>query len=127
MWHSAKYHLLPIDPRTPPSESIAPLLTSKSPSPSQAGPTPLALRMRLGLRHPGSLTSPHPVVHRLFRFVIRPRRGNDEAEELDLVLAHYAATWGLKLPAGQQLNSPTKWTGWGLKAVHSGHPDSDSD
>ena len=51
----------------------------------------------------------------------------DEVEELDLVLAHYAVTWGLKLPAGQQLNSPTKWTGWGLKAVHSGHPDSDSD
>ena len=37
--NSAKYHLLPIDLRTPPSESIAPLLTSKSPSsPSQEGP-----------------------------------------------------------------------------------------
>ena len=36
--HSAKYHLIPADLRTPPSESIAPLLTSESPSPSQAGP-----------------------------------------------------------------------------------------
>jgi len=30
--HSAKYHLLPADLRTPPNESIAPLLTSTSPS-----------------------------------------------------------------------------------------------
>jgi [phosphatase 2A protein]-leucine-carboxy methyltransferase len=37
--HSAKYHLLPADLRTPPSESVAPLLTSSSPSsPSQEGP-----------------------------------------------------------------------------------------
>ena len=37
--HSAKYHLLPVDLRTPPSESVAPLLTSTSPSsPSQEGP-----------------------------------------------------------------------------------------
>lgn len=36
--HSAKYHLIPADLHTPPSESIAPLLTSESPSPSQAGP-----------------------------------------------------------------------------------------
>lgn len=37
--HSAKYHLLPADLHTPPSESIAPLLTSTSPSsPSQGGP-----------------------------------------------------------------------------------------
>jgi len=52
----------------------------------------------------------------------------DEVEELDLVLAHYAVTWGLKLPAGQQLNSPTKWIEWGLKTpTHGDHPDSDSD
>ena len=37
--HSAKYHLIPADLHTPPSESIAPLLTSESPSsPSQKGP-----------------------------------------------------------------------------------------
>jgi len=37
--HSAKYHLLPTDLHTPPSESLAPLLTSTSPlSPSQDGP-----------------------------------------------------------------------------------------
>ena len=36
--HSAKYHLLPVDLRTPPPESIAPLLTSASPSPSKEGP-----------------------------------------------------------------------------------------
>jgi len=36
---SAKYHLLPADIRTPPNESIAPLLTSTSPSsPSLEGP-----------------------------------------------------------------------------------------
>ena len=52
----------------------------------------------------------------------------DEVEELDLVLAHYAVTWGLKLPTGQQLDSPSKWIEWGLKApTHSDHPDSDSD
>ena len=52
----------------------------------------------------------------------------DEVEELDLVLAHYAVTWGLKLPGGQQLISPSKWTGWGLKApAHSDYSDPDSD
>ena len=34
--HSAKYHLLPVDLRTPPSESVAPLLISTPPS--QEGP-----------------------------------------------------------------------------------------
>jgi [phosphatase 2A protein]-leucine-carboxy methyltransferase len=52
----------------------------------------------------------------------------DEVEELDLVMAHYAVTWGLKLPRGQQLDSPTKWVEWGLKTpMHSDHLDSDSD
>ena len=52
----------------------------------------------------------------------------DEVEELDLVLAHYAVTWGLKLPRGQQLNSPSKWIEWGLKAPASiNYPESDSD
>ena len=48
----------------------------------------------------------------------------DEVEELDLVLAHYAVTWGLKLPTGQKPSS--KWIEWGLKPpAHSDHPDSD--
>ena len=52
----------------------------------------------------------------------------DEVEELDLVLAHYAVTWGLKFPRDQQLSSPSKWIEWGLKApTRSDHPDSDSD
>jgi [phosphatase 2A protein]-leucine-carboxy methyltransferase len=52
----------------------------------------------------------------------------DEVEELDLVLAHYAVTWGLKLPSGQQLGSPSKWVEWGLKApAYTDNPDSDSD
>ena len=52
----------------------------------------------------------------------------DEVEELDLVLGHYAVTWGLKLPGGQRLNSLTKWVEWGLKTPPQGdQPDSDSD
>lgn len=35
----------------------------------------------------------------------------DEVEELDLVLAHYAVTWGLRLPDGQKYSS--RWTEWG--------------
>ena len=31
--------------------------------------------MRLGLRYPGGLTGPRPMVRRLFRFVVRPGRG----------------------------------------------------
>ena len=52
----------------------------------------------------------------------------DEVEELDLVLAHYAVTWGLKLPTGRALNSSSRWIEWGLKIpVDADHPDSDSD
>ncbi|KAF8070720.1 S-adenosyl-L-methionine-dependent methyltransferase [Lyophyllum atratum] len=36
----------------------------------------------------------------------------DEVEELDLVLEHYAVTWGLFLPA---LEAHASWGGWGLK------------
>lgn len=35
----------------------------------------------------------------------------DEIEELDLVLAHYAITWGLFLG---NLDSSTSWGAWGL-------------
>ena len=52
----------------------------------------------------------------------------DEVEELDLVLAHYAVTWGHKLPRGQQPSTPSKWIEWGLKVpTHGDHRDSDSD
>ena len=53
----------------------------------------------------------------------------DEIEELDLVLAHYAVTWGLKLPKSRQSSfSPSKWIEWGLKApASSNHSESDSD
>ena len=51
----------------------------------------------------------------------------DEVEELDLVLAHYAVTWGLKLPSHQQPNNISKWIEWGLKAPADDCPDSHSD
>jgi [phosphatase 2A protein]-leucine-carboxy methyltransferase len=35
----------------------------------------------------------------------------DETEELDLVLAHYAISWGLLLPAS---DSHGDWGRWGL-------------
>ena len=38
----------------------------------------------------------------------------DEVEELDLVLAHYAITWGLKV-LGPSVSAP--WSKWGLKEV----------
>ncbi|CDO78025.1 hypothetical protein BN946_scf184907.g15 [Trametes cinnabarina] len=37
----------------------------------------------------------------------------DEIEELELVLAHYAITWGIKLPPGAELKA--RWQNWGLK------------
>jgi [phosphatase 2A protein]-leucine-carboxy methyltransferase len=52
----------------------------------------------------------------------------DEVEELDLVLAHYAVTWGLKLPQGPRPNHPSKWIDWGLKTpAHSDDLSLDSD
>ncbi|KAI0645218.1 leucine carboxyl methyltransferase [Trametes meyenii] len=38
----------------------------------------------------------------------------DEIEELELVLAHYAITWGLKLPSGIK-ESRAMWLEWGLQ------------
>ncbi|KAH9944582.1 leucine carboxyl methyltransferase [Amylocystis lapponica] len=38
----------------------------------------------------------------------------DEVEELQLVLEHYAITWGLKLPA-QSTGLKTNWAAWGLR------------
>ena len=37
----------------------------------------------------------------------------DEIEELELVLAHYAITWGLKLPVNAD-GPQASWTPWGL-------------
>lgn len=36
----------------------------------------------------------------------------DEVEELDLVLEHYAITWGLKVYG---LQSGMDWSAWGIK------------
>jgi [phosphatase 2A protein]-leucine-carboxy methyltransferase len=39
----------------------------------------------------------------------------DELEELDLVLEHYAITWGVKIPGHDSLSpAKTKWKDWGL-------------
>lgn len=40
----------------------------------------------------------------------------DEIEELDLVLQHYAITWGIKLPnAVDDSKLKAKWLEWGIK------------
>jgi [phosphatase 2A protein]-leucine-carboxy methyltransferase len=36
----------------------------------------------------------------------------DEIEELDLVLEHYAITWGIKL---NDMEAQASWTDWGFK------------
>ncbi|KAL1756640.1 S-adenosyl-L-methionine-dependent methyltransferase [Schizophyllum commune] len=45
----------------------------------------------------------------------------DEIEELELVLAHYAITWGVRTPGPP---SPA-WAGWGLKKRSQGDEDDD--
>jgi [phosphatase 2A protein]-leucine-carboxy methyltransferase len=42
----------------------------------------------------------------------------DEVEELDLVLEHYAITWGLKLFSSGTSNMRATWGQWGLKLKH---------
>jgi [phosphatase 2A protein]-leucine-carboxy methyltransferase len=37
----------------------------------------------------------------------------DEVEELELVLDHYAITWGVKVPKSQ--NDHPSWDSWGLQ------------
>jgi [phosphatase 2A protein]-leucine-carboxy methyltransferase len=40
----------------------------------------------------------------------------DEIEELDLVLQHYAITWGIKLPSAvDDSKLKAKWLEWGIK------------
>ena len=38
----------------------------------------------------------------------------DEIEELELVLAHYAITWGAKLPLNAA-DLKAKWSAWSLR------------
>jgi len=50
----------------------------------------------------------------------------DEVEELDLVLAHYAITWGIKVPKCEKYQSPLEelspWLNWGLHRIGSSKP-----
>jgi [phosphatase 2A protein]-leucine-carboxy methyltransferase len=47
----------------------------------------------------------------------------DEVEELELVLSHYAVTWGVKLPdtthAASELSNRLGWEYWGLYPSNS--------
>ena len=43
----------------------------------------------------------------------------DEIEELELVLAHYAITWGIKLPANSA-ELRAHWADWGIKQKKAG-------
>ena len=48
----------------------------------------------------------------------------DEVEELELVLGHYAVTWGVKLP---EVGSVTaRWDRWGMQ-LRDDSKDLDSD
>ena len=40
----------------------------------------------------------------------------DEVEELELVLEHYAITWGVKL-SGENIRSGSRWTQWGINPI----------
>jgi [phosphatase 2A protein]-leucine-carboxy methyltransferase len=48
----------------------------------------------------------------------------DEIEELDLVLEHYAVTWGVKIP---NENGKASWKAWGLKRPELSSTADDSD
>lgn len=41
----------------------------------------------------------------------------DEIEELDLVLQHYAITWGAKFADAAELEA--QWSQWGMKPMHT--------
>jgi [phosphatase 2A protein]-leucine-carboxy methyltransferase len=49
----------------------------------------------------------------------------DEIEELDLVLEHYAITWGFKLPDGDEKTK--HWNEWGLKKKRNVVVEEDDD
>ena len=46
----------------------------------------------------------------------------DEIEELQLVLQHYAITWGIKLPPHPN-NVKEPWASWALRRVEQGDRD----
>jgi [phosphatase 2A protein]-leucine-carboxy methyltransferase len=46
----------------------------------------------------------------------------DEVEELELVLEHYAITWGVNLPQGQL---KANWNDWGLRLPIDDSTDDD--
>lgn len=48
----------------------------------------------------------------------------DEIEELDLVLEHYAITWGLFIPPSA---SATLWSQWGLSIKAAAPVDEESE
>jgi [phosphatase 2A protein]-leucine-carboxy methyltransferase len=48
----------------------------------------------------------------------------DEVEELDLVLEHYAITWGAHVPENAQQQG---WETWGLEKARTRPSDSDDD
>ena len=48
----------------------------------------------------------------------------DEIEELQLVLEHYAITWGVKLPA-QTSGLKASWESWSLQQHMRGHQPQD--
>ncbi|KAI0311489.1 leucine carboxyl methyltransferase [Amylostereum chailletii] len=49
----------------------------------------------------------------------------DEIEELELVLDHYAITWGVNIPRGESANSAQGWKDWGLRLKPRGEEDED--
>lgn len=40
----------------------------------------------------------------------------DEVEELDLVLDHYAITWGVKI-SGEDIASGSRWAQWAIRPI----------
>jgi len=51
----------------------------------------------------------------------------DEVEELELVLQHYAITWGVKVFGNEESLYKANWNEWGLKPKISASSYSDGD
>lgn len=49
----------------------------------------------------------------------------DEVEELDLVLEHYAITWGVKLYEKEGQKPSAGWSNWGLQPQEQDDEDDD--
>lgn len=52
----------------------------------------------------------------MFNFRISALEMLDEVEELNLVLEHYAITWGVKLDGSSDLSN-SLWAKWGMKSI----------